>query len=59
MKLKKPALDGLHREPEGARAKRPYAAPKLIEYGTVAKLTASGGTTIADGMVTMGMGVCL
>jgi len=33
------------------RAKRPYARPRLIEYGSVAKLTASGGsTTPGDGI---------
>jgi hypothetical protein len=36
------------------RAKRPYVRPRLIEYGSVAKLTASGGTkTPGDGSSTM------
>ena len=30
------------------RARRPYARPELIEYGTVAKLTQTGGVTVAD-----------
>ena len=28
--------------------RRPYVAPELIEYGTVAKLTQTGGRTTAD-----------
>ena len=28
--------------------RRPYVAPELIEYGTVAKLTQTGGRTAAD-----------
>lgn len=28
------------------RAKRPYVRPRLIEYGSVAKLTASGGSDL-------------
>ena len=31
--------------------KKPYVAPVLIEYGTVAKLTAAGGLSAADGPV--------
>lgn len=27
------------------KQKRPYAKPRLLEYGSVAKLTQSGGTT--------------
>jgi hypothetical protein len=35
--------------------KRPYAKPKLQEYGTVAKLTQSGGSTKSEGgPLTMG-----
>jgi hypothetical protein len=29
--------------------KRPYATPRLIEYGSVAKLTQGGGSLQADG----------
>lgn len=28
--------------------KRPYAKPKLLEYGSVAKLTQSGGSTTSE-----------
>ena len=28
--------------------RRPYIAPELIEYGTVAKLTQTGGRTTVD-----------
>ncbi len=27
-------------------ARRPYVPPELVEYGTVAKLTQSGGTSL-------------
>jgi len=29
-----------------AAVKRPYASPKLVEYGSVAKLTATNGTIL-------------
>jgi hypothetical protein len=33
--------------------KKPYLRPRLVEYGDVAKLTASGGTRVmADGLRT-------
>jgi len=31
-----------------APQRRPYEAPELVEYGTVAKLTQSGGATTKD-----------
>ena len=31
-------------------AKKPYASPQLTEYGTVEKLTRSGGSTRAEGL---------
>ena len=34
---------------EAARVRRPYSPPELIEYGTVAKLTQTGGATFNDG----------
>jgi len=41
------------KEPNTQGRKKPYARPHLIEYGNVAKLTASGGTkTPADGVGT-------
>jgi hypothetical protein len=34
--------------------KKPYARPRLVEYGNVAKLTASGGSkSFSDGMTRM------
>ncbi|HET7221132.1 MAG TPA: lasso RiPP family leader peptide-containing protein [Vicinamibacterales bacterium] len=36
-------------EPAGVQPeRRAYVAPQLIEYGTVAKLTQTGGVTEAD-----------
>ncbi|HVC21062.1 MAG TPA: lasso RiPP family leader peptide-containing protein [Vicinamibacterales bacterium] len=41
-------------KPEGtpasrdSRGKKPYAAPRLVEYGSVAKLTQTGGTTTIE-----------
>lgn len=29
-------------------AKKAYAAPRLVEYGSVAKLTQTGGITVKD-----------
>jgi hypothetical protein len=43
---------------EGGR-KRPYVSPALIEYGTVAKLTQTGGGSIVDGFGMRRMGTCL
>jgi hypothetical protein len=41
-------------------ARRPkYVSPELIEYGTVAKLTQTGGSTQADALVWRRMGTCL
>jgi hypothetical protein len=37
------------------RAKRAYQAPRLIEYGSVAKLTAGGGTVISTDIKTSRM----
>ncbi|MGD0291544.1 MAG: lasso RiPP family leader peptide-containing protein [Candidatus Binataceae bacterium] len=42
------------------RAKRHYVRPRLIEYGNVAKLTASGGSITAfDGSNAMMSSTCL
>jgi hypothetical protein len=42
------------KEPITQGLKKPYARPHLIEYGNVAKLTASGGTSgPIDGTSTM------
>lgn len=48
------------REPERAprERKRPYAAPRLTEYGSVAKLTQGGGSLQADSGSTFKM-TCL
>jgi hypothetical protein len=32
-------------QPEARAAKRPYAKPRIREYGSIAKLTQSGGST--------------
>ena len=47
--------DGVSHE-KGKR--RPYAKPKLLEYGSVAKLTQSGGST-ANEPATKMKGKCL
>jgi hypothetical protein len=46
---------------EAARPRKPYVAPELIEYGSVAKLTQAGGQTVQDFLFwrRMGMGMCL
>ena len=33
-------------------AKKPYTAPEVVEYGSVAKLTQSGAGSITDGTFT-------
>ncbi len=44
----------------GQRArKRPYAKPRLQEYGSIAKLTQSGGSTKNEAGGGMKSGVCL
>ena len=46
------------RDVRGAR--RPYAPPELVEYGTVAKLTQTGGGSVMDfGSMTGMMMTCL
>jgi hypothetical protein len=41
------------KEPTAQVLKKPYTRPHLIEYGNVAKLTASGGTSVViDGVGT-------
>jgi hypothetical protein len=45
------------KEPKTPSLKKPYARPNLIEYGSVTKLTASGGTkTPGDGVGTKMVG---
>ncbi len=36
-------------EPAPGRARRPYKAPALVEYGSVAKLTQGSSGTKSDG----------
>ena len=46
-------------QPESAkrtRAKKTYVSPRLLEYGSVTKLTQSGAATLGDGF---GMMSCL
>jgi hypothetical protein len=33
---------------DATRPRKPYVAPELIEYGSVAKLTQAGGQTVQD-----------
>lgn len=40
-------------------AKKPYSSPRLVEYGSVAKLTLSGSGPSADGINTMMTAACL
>jgi hypothetical protein len=47
------------RSPEQAGGKKPYVAPELVEYGTVAKLTQAGGGSVVDFGGMMQMGTCL
>jgi hypothetical protein len=35
-------------EARGPQKRRPYVAPELVEYGSIAKLTQSGSITIKD-----------
>jgi hypothetical protein len=42
-----------------ADAKKPYTEPRLIEYGSIAKLTQTGGGSRNDGGGMMMMGTCL
>jgi len=44
-RLDEKRTDGISGEP-GKR--RPYAKPKLLEYGSVAKLTQSNGSTVNE-----------
>ncbi len=48
-----PASNAVQNDVRAAR--RPYLAPELIEYGTVAKLTQTGGGSVKDfgNMMTM------
>ncbi|HEY2907349.1 MAG TPA: lasso RiPP family leader peptide-containing protein [Vicinamibacterales bacterium] len=39
--------------------RRPYSAPSLVQYGSVAKLTQSGGSTSAEGTVPAKSMMCL
>jgi hypothetical protein len=35
-----------HQKPEIKKSKKSYVRPQLVEYGDVAKLTASGGSLV-------------
>jgi hypothetical protein len=39
--------DGAQRAPDDT-AKKPYTSPRLVEYGSIAKLTETGGRPVAD-----------
>jgi hypothetical protein len=48
----KRAKQEIHKLGEGA-TKKAYVSPRLVEYGNVAKLTSSGGTSLPiDGLQT-------
>ena len=49
MKVVKKDDENRDRAAAPREAKRPYAAPRLIEYGSVAKLTQGFGSLQADG----------
>ena len=57
MKSTKSSRADLQQVAAGTSAKKAYATPRLIEYGSVAKLTATGAGSTSDG--TMSMKVCL
>jgi hypothetical protein len=44
---------------DGATARQAYVAPELVEYGTVAKLTQTGGQTVQDFFTFRRMMTCL
>jgi hypothetical protein len=43
-----PTASNGERHHDASQPRRPYVAPELIEYGTVAKLTQTGGMTSTD-----------
>ncbi len=47
------------RADDRATARRPYVTPELVEYGTVAKLTQTGGQTVQDFFTFRRMMTCL
>lgn len=56
--------EGIEREddrrlPGDTGVRRPYTSPELIEYGTVAKLTQTGGGSFSDFGGMMRMMPCL
>jgi hypothetical protein len=54
---------GPARRDGGAKTPRPrraYSTPKVVTYGSVQKLTQSGGSTVAEGsLVAKQMSMCL
>jgi len=40
---------------DGRKSKKSYASPRLVEYGSIAKLTQSGAGSGADGGLVAGM----
>lgn len=45
--------------PRPRRVKRPYVKPRIREYGSIAKLTQSGGSTKPESGRPLKSGVCL
>jgi hypothetical protein len=50
---------GPDNDAKAPRERHPWETPRLIEYGSVAKLTQSGGSTAKEGGVPTGMKKCL
>ena len=44
-----PRDDSEQPRPAAAQPRRPYVAPRLVEYGSIAKLTQSQGSTLPEG----------
>lgn len=44
-----PRDDSEQPRPAAAPPRRPYVAPRLVEYGSIAKLTQSQGSTLPEG----------
>jgi hypothetical protein len=55
--MKKIGTASTSSQPTPDRAPRSYEPPKLVEYGSIAKLTRGGGSLGGDGGSGMGSGV--
>ena len=41
--------EGVKKQADAKANRKPYAQPRLVEYGSVAKLTQNNGATTVDG----------